>query len=225
MRVFVISLLVVLWCEFLQASSPDFASIPLADNMLMQVVAADAIHDGVMLSMATIESVSPLEESINFYRNQWNEPVMEGLPGYIEFELNHWLVISRFDQDVNTVVQLDSTQPNQTVGFVSQRRIAEMVEVPADKLFTDLQRLSSTQSLDGQQKSVLSVYASYASVNATVQKMGRRLFDKGWSLVAMSEQVDATAVAFTHDADRLEIVVSQSQEYPSLVVVNRVTIQ
>lgn len=223
--VLTVVLILVLWVESLWAMLPDLASFPLPDDMQMKMVAVDAIHNGVVLSMATIESGSPLSESVEFYRHTWSDPVSEGLPGFVELELNHWMVISRLNQGVNTVIQLDTTQPERTVGYVSQRRLAEALIVPDDTLFADLQRLSSTQSRDGSQLSVLTVYASHASVKATVQRTGRRLFDKGWSIVAMSEQTDATSIAFTQDKDRLEIVISSSQEFPSLVVVNRVMIQ
>lgn len=231
----------VMVCVSVQAASPDISDVPLPEKASIKLVSTSTVHNGLALSMAILQSPEPLEQSAQFYRDLWSAPsAASGLvfesasgsapgadetPAFIESELNHWLLISRLEDGIHTVIQLDKSLPGQTAGYISLSRPATVVPVQEDQDFPELLRLSTTESRDGSDLSTLSVYASHASVTATEKRSFNTLSRQGWSLIAQGEQGTARTLVLARGSARLEIVIARSDEYPALVVVNRIISQ
>lgn len=212
----------ILFTSAVFGSSENIAQLPVPDEADLQIVAQDMLHNGNQVYLAALESEQALAESVRFYQNLWKQPVKEGLPGLVQSRTGHWLLLGRLEGQTHTVIQLDSSLPDRTSGFISRVVLGESSISVARPSFAGLIELSSTSTSDGQALSTLSVYGSHASTQATIKRVAEAMLNQGWSLMRMAEEQGSQLGIFVKAASRAEIVVVLADEYPSLVVVNEV---
>ncbi|MBX2880538.1 MAG: hypothetical protein KTR32_11425 [Granulosicoccus sp.] len=207
------------------ASDIDIKKLPLPDSATIHTVSDYSIQNGLPMAIAILRSADPYDRTVKFYKDLWGKADRPEMPGFIETEIEHWLIIGRLDNGINTVIQFDKRLPENTSAYVSQAQVANPVTVAEDSEFPELLRLSTTTSVDGSARSTLTVYASHASVDATAQRSIRYLRQRGWLLVSHSTHAKAQSLSLVRNRERLQMVVSKAQRYPSQVVVNKVSHQ
>lgn len=207
----------------LEAAELDINTFPVPHGAGLQLVAEHANYNGVDMSIAILKADIPLAESLEFYRSVWKEPVAVGLPGFIQTQSQGWIYVSRVYQGISSVVQFDHSVSEKTFAYVSQTRMTGPADRPEDPDFREFRRLSSTLSRDGSVVSSFTVYSSYSPVEVTMDRSSRHLINRGWSLIAGDRRMGSRTAVFTRDRERLEIVAVTSDQYPSLMVVNKVT--
>jgi hypothetical protein len=218
----IVFVILIFFAVSLDAAELDLSSFPVPHNASLQLITEHAKYNGVDVSIAVLKADTPLSESIEFYRSVWKEPVALGMPGFIQTQSQGWIYVSRVSQGISSVVQLDHGSPDKTFGYVSQTRVTEPAKIPEDPDFREFRRLSSTMSRDGSVVSVFNVYSSHSSVERTIDRSMRYLVNRGWSLIAGDRQKGSRSAVFTRYRERLEVVAVSSDQYPSLMVVNKV---
>lgn len=202
--------------------------IPLPQGASIQWVSDDVSHNGTELIIAHYDSPLSHQETIDFYQGVWPTDKNSTMPGLIKTEIENWLLISRFRENINTVLQLDSTNSDRSTGFLSSVDINSRVSVlTSADIFSGIELISHTSSNDEKTKSLLSVYQSGHSPESLIELMMGKFQDDGWQILDLRSLNESKVVSFRRSDlgkfRRLEMVVSKSATGGSLAVVNEVT--
>lgn len=212
------------------ASIEHLADVPVPANTSLQVVADRMIHNGNRLSLASYTSSLPLEESVGFYRGIWLNANDGQLPGMIETQVGEWLLISRLRNGYNTVIQLKLSEAHKSIGFVSIMPVPGLIaNEPFKSISLDvnaldgLELISSTQTEDGRRHSLLSVYSTSHSVDATTRQYIEHLIGQNWVVVSRQVHAQSNVVLLNRKTQKIELVVSgDATRGGAVLVVNEI---
>ena len=220
---FLLVFLLLAQSQIVTASEEALSAVAVPEFAKTETVAINIIQNGHQLSIARLQTESSIETVLEFYRNQWSEPLAKDAPGFIEDTAGDWFIISRPQAGWNQVVQVKPAQ-----GEV-EGRISVMELEPAANAVPDIAMpgnaslVSSTGADDiGHQSSTYVVF-SESGINA-VSRFYRKHFDnEGWSRVSDKNMNNAQVMLLQRTGERVELVVSQMPEGSgSLVVINKV---
>lgn len=202
--------------------------IPLPQGAAIEWVSNDVSHNGMELVIAHYDSPLSHQETIEFYRHVWPGDSNAPMPGFIEKEIENWLLISRLSKGVNTVLQLDLSNSGQSTGFISIVDINTPVTVSTQaNTLSGVELLSHTSANDEKSKSSLSVYQSGRSLETLSELMMGKFQGEGWQVVDVRPLSESKVVSFRRSdwgkLMRLDMVVSKSVSGGSLAVVNQLT--
>ena len=74
-------------------------------------VGSNLEHNGQIVSMATYESPSSLDDTVTFYRERWSQEQTDGVPGMVENRAGQWLIIGQLQDGYQNVLQLNMEDP------------------------------------------------------------------------------------------------------------------
>lgn len=212
------------------ASGLALADIPVPVNTVLHVVAHDMKHNDNRVSLARYTSSLSIDQSLDFYRTLWSDSGVDDRPGMLENRVGEWLLISRLQAGYNIVIQLKSTEPFHSTGFLSimplpdtQRSNSTSADFTTASTVADLQLLSSTQTQDGKRRSLLTVYSTSQSVDVITDQYLRHLTDQDWVLVSKQRHARNTIVLLNRNTQRIEFVASgDTTKRGSVLVVNEI---
>lgn len=203
-------------------ASELLTDVPLPAGAVLEVVGIDVVHNGQRVSMATFDAPQSIETTVAFYQNVWQNPADAAVPGVLVSETPEWLLLSRFVDGYNTVVQLRSSQANRSSGFVS---IMPLNNTQASSVVTpdkEMVLLSDTESNDEYSSSRLTVHSSALSVGAVTDRLIRDRENDRWSLTSRQAHGLSHIVLMSAKARQLELIVSPLDSGETLVVSNEV---
>lgn len=208
----------------LAASTAELlVQIPIPFNARLQSVGREVQHNGQLMSLATFNSSSTLEETADFYRELWSQEQVDGRPGMVENRIGQWLVIGQLQNDHQSVLQLDVSNPHQSDGFLSVMKLAQgNAAAVTQALLPGMARLSTTRSQDAGRVSQLSVFSSQEAVEPLSRQLAAYWQDQGWTLVSNEDWSQSRVLLLNHQSAQLEIVVSQASGIGTLVVMNEI---
>lgn len=196
-------------------------SLAVPDNATLQIVTDNALHNGVPIAIAKLESPEPVESVAEYYRQLWSAPQDNNLPGFIESSLQGQLLISRLRNDLNVVLQLETKGDEGTSGSVSVMAVKSPQKEEKHEVFSDLRILSSHRFVDGVDTSKLRVYASPTSVSQTHDIYRQRLMSEGWQVLSDTDTDTAWVTQLGRDNARLEISFVPSSDFGSVIVAHK----
>lgn len=113
-----------LWASFLLITTPwafaeQWPEFPYPDNARLSVVGDQMRVNGVPMQMFELTSREQPESVLEFYREAWHKPTLEGAPGFSETEMGGWQLISRIDEPYLFAVQVGEYTMGSTVALLS----------------------------------------------------------------------------------------------------------
>lgn len=202
--------------------------VPLPLGAEIEWISHSATHNGVPTSIAAYDSPLTHQQTLQFYQTEWPDEKDPPLPGFIDIEIGGWLIISRFRDGVNSVVQLDLADSQQSQGFVSVTDARKRIDISKNlNNIPGVELLSQTSSTDQESFSTLSVYQSGQSPKVLSDSLLRELQGNGWELIALSP-LTSTQVASMHrqrwgKKQRIDMIVSRDSAGQSIAVVSEVS--
>ena len=203
-------------------ASELLTNVPLPAGAVLAVVGIDVVHNGHRVSMATFDAPQSIETTVAFYQNVWQNPADAAVPGVLVSETPEWLLLSRFVDGYNTVVQLRRAQANRSSGFVSIMPLNNTQARSVVTLDKEMVLLSDTKSNDEFSSSRLTVHSSALSVGAVTDRLIRNRKNNRWSLTSRQAHGQSHIVLMSAKARQLELIVSPSDSGGTLVVSNEV---
>jgi len=204
------------------ANSAVLQSVPLPVNASIETIAVDMIQNGHRISIAKLETTSNIDDTLQFYREQWSAPLAEGVPGFVENNAGDWSIISRLEDGWNQVVQVRPSDQG------LEGRISVMNLKPARggrpqlPMPSGANLLSSTESDDIGHTSNTFVVVARLGVDAVAEFYRRHFDTEGWSRVSDQSLDGSQVMLLQRRGERAEIVVSRLPGSGSLAVVNKV---
>ena len=186
-------------------------------------VGSNVEHNGQIVSMATFESPSSLNDTVAFYRDLWSQEQVNGIPGMVENRAGQWLIIGQLQDGFQNVLQLNMEDPHRSEGFLSVMQLQAGSRSPlSDTVLPGMERVSTTRSFDGGRGSEISVYLSAEPVEPLARQLSGFWQSKGWTLVSDEPYAQSRVLLLNRKTAQLEIVISQSSGEGTLVVMNEV---
>jgi len=202
-------------------SSEALLSAPTPVNARMAVVGLDMRQNGALMSISTFRSTENIDSILEFYRSVW--PARESDPGHVENKAGPWHIISRLEDNVNLVLQLQHGDQGGSEGLFSAVQINDVIAVPPGiELPPGGEVLSTTTSSDQTRDATTWIIRSTSGTGHTAAFYRDTLKRKGWQLVSDRMQVDSQVLQFNHRTSTLEMIVSQAFDGSTLSVINRV---
>ncbi len=104
---------------FAATSGFDLENIPLPKRTFITVVTDGIELNKVGMSVWKANFPKSVEQVLQFYRDQWQQPVVQNAPGFVESNLGEWQVISRLDGDYLITVQVKSKGKKRSEGMLA----------------------------------------------------------------------------------------------------------
>jgi len=202
-------------------ASEALLNTPIPDNAQMAVVGLDMRQNGALMSISTFRSTANIDTVLDFYRSAWS--ARESDPGHVENTAGPWRIISRLENNVNLVLQLQPGGQGGSEGLFSAVQINDVIAIPSGiEIPPGGEVLSSTTSTDQTRSATTWMVRSTSGTGHAVEFYRDTLSRKGWQLVSDRLQMDAQVLQFNHRSSTLEMIVSQAFDGSTLSVINRV---
>lgn len=218
---FTVLIILALSMQSTLASEEALNAVPLPGNATMEPITLNLVQNGHRLSIANLEPRSSIESVLEFYREQWQEPLSENIPGFVENTAGSWSIISRPRDGWNQVVQLRPASEG------VEGRISVMELEPAQSALAEISLpsgstlVSSTGAQDIGHASSTFVVFSESGVKAVADHYRRDFDNTGWSRVSDKNILNSTVLLMQKEGERAEIVVS-SIDGGALAIINKV---
>ena len=204
-----------------QADVASLLELPLPESAKIELVGANMMHNGSLVSIATYQVELSSEETLNFYRNEWH---LEGeVPGYVEYEAGGWKIIASLRDGINLALQLREDGYDQTSGLVSALDVdsggSAVEQIPA--LPSGAEVLSTTGSQDGSREAHTWLLRSVARPGQVTAFYRDELSRQGWRVVSDADRAAASVLLLSSEKGTIEVTASPNIG-GTFVVVNRV---
>lgn len=204
------------------ASEQALSAIPVPPGSELQTVTINLLQNGHLLSIANLEGAASVESVLQFYREQWQEPLGENVPGFIEEEAGEWSVISRPTEEWNQVIQLKQGD-SKIEGRVSVLRLEPSTDpLAAIAMPSGASLLSSTGADDVGHSSSTYVVFSKSGIRSMSDFYRRHFEDDGWSRVSDKKVESNQVLLLQRFGERLDIVVSRVSSGGTITIINKV---
>lgn len=222
-RVLLAAVLLCLAAEM--ASAGDWPVIATPKGSRLSVVSENMAFNGVPMKMWEMVASSKHEEVLSFYRNEWKRPAIKGAPGFTEYELGEWKVISRLDEDYLITVQVMDEPPGRSVALIAMSTlpVAEDLPVPGRGFPTlgDSTILNDIVAKDGSKESRTILAKNNRPVVENIDFYRRTFRRKGWIELTGNEEPhkNAGALIFDKKNRELNLTVTKADTGTSIVAV------
>ncbi len=187
---------------------PDF---PFPDKAKISIVAENMIVNGVSMQAWELKSKESLEETLGFYRQEWqsNDP---NNPGYVEDALANWKIISHKEGDYFFTAKLEGNKAG-CRGYLGLTLLPDD-DARLPKLGADFPRLNGTtvvqdiRSTDGGKKSQTLVMFNKASVQENKEFLTEYYAQDGW---VTQSPANVPALLMQRGGEELNVTFSRSQ--------------
>lgn len=215
-------LVLMLFTQINIASEQALSAVPVPPDANVQPVSINLLQNGHMLSIAHLETPATIESTLQFYREQWQEPLAENIPGFVEELAGEWSIISRPYDGWNQVVQLRQGSSG-VEGRVSVMHLEPSVNaLPPVPMPGGASLVSSTGAQDIGHSSNTYVVFSKSGVRSVSDFYRNHFDDEGWSRVS-DRLVDSSQVMLLQRAgERAEVVISRVSTGGTLTLINKV---
>jgi hypothetical protein len=137
--------------------------------------------------------------------------------------VGNWLLISRFRDDVNTVIQLNVSETSRSSGFLSVMVVnSPTQQTPAIQNQGATRELSRTNSEDDSSSSTLTVLQSNESMSTFIHSLLQLRMDAGWQLSFQKQYTGSQVVLMNRQSQRVEMVISEVSPGTIIAVMNEV---
>jgi len=209
--------------QIVAASEEALSAVLVPEFANTETVAINIIQNGHQLSIANLQTKSSIESVLQFYRDQWKEPLADDVPGFVENTAGNWSIISRPQDGWNQVVQIRQAE-GEVEGRISVMELEPAANAPPDIAMPgNASLVSSTGADDIGHKSNTYVIFAESGINS-VSRFYRKHFDNdGWSRVSDKNLNNSQVMLLQRAGERVELVVSRLPEGGgSLIVINKV---
>jgi len=221
--VFPLVFLLLAQSQIVAASEQALNAVVVPEFAKTETVAINIVQNGHQLSIASLQTQSSIESVLEFYRQAWNEPLADNVPGFVENTAGDWSIISHLEAGWNQVVQV------RPIDGKVEGRISVMQLEPVDNAAPDIAMpgnaslISSTSADDIGHTSGTYVIVAESGINS-VSRFYRKHFDKdGWSRVSDKNMNNSQVMLLQRAGERVELVVSRlSEGGGTLIVINKV---
>lgn len=205
----------------------NITNLPLPVGASIEWVSDSVFHNDTPLSIASYVSPLSHQETLKFYRKVWPDQFDPFIPGFIETSLGNWIFISRFRENINTVVQLDLASIEQSVGFVSVVDVSGQWKNTSRKNpIPGIQLISKTASEKEHSLEVIWVYQSNHTPSGMSDFLLREYQGKGWNHLSSRRYEDSHLIKLERrdwsNISRIELIVTRGENGNSLAVVSEV---
>lgn len=204
------------------ASEKILNAVATPEGVKTETIVLNLIQNGHRISIANLETNQTIESVLEFYREQWKQPLAEGIPGFVEEQAGEWFIISRPNDNWNQVVQMRDTKG----GIEGRISVLELTPVSTTAqniaMPSNASLVSSTAADDVGHNSNTYVIFSESGVNS-VADFYRNHFDAdGWSRVSDKHLNNAQVMLLQRRGERAELVVSRVSTGGTLTIINKV---
>ena len=221
-RLYACALVMFIFSQPSIASEQALSAVPVPPGSSMQTVTINLLQNGHLLSIGNLDGVTSIDTALQFYREQWQEPLGEGVPGFIEEDAGEWSMISRPNEGWNQVVQLKQGG-NKIEGRVSVLRLEPSTNpLAAIAMPGGASLLSSTGADDAGHSSSTFVVFSKSGVRSLSDFYRRHFENDGWSRVSDRKVESSQVMLLQRAGERAEIVVSRVSTGGTLAIINKV---
>jgi len=223
MSIYMLIFLFLVQSQMVAASEEALNAVPLPEFIKTETVAINIIQNGHQLSIANLQTNSSIENVLEFYRKQWNEPLADGVPGFVENTAGDWSIISRPKDGWNQVVQVRSTE-SEVDGRISVMELEPVTDAAPDFAMPgNASLVSSTGAKDIGHKSSTYVIFSESGIDTVSRFYRNHLDNDGWARVSDKNINNSQVMLLQRSGERVELVVSRMPEGGgSLIVINKV---
>lgn len=209
--------------QFVAASEEVLNAVVVPEFAKTETVAINIIQNGHQLSIANLQSKSSIESILEFYRKQWNEPLAEGVPGFVENTAGDWFIISRPEDGWNQVVQIKEVE-GRVDGRISVMELKPATNAPPEIAMPgNASLVSSTGADDVGHKSNTYVIHAESGISSVSRFYRKHFENDGWSRVSDKNVNNSQVMLLQRSGERVELVVSRMPEGGgSLIVINKV---
>ncbi|GLS24376.1 hypothetical protein [Marinibactrum halimedae] len=204
----------------------NWPDIPVHKKAKLIVVAEEMKMNGVEMVMWKLESFLSKEAMMSFYKEEWKKSFIENTPGYIEYEMGHWQVISRMEGGYQITVQFDREVTKSTDGLVGISKLpTEDNQISLGKGFPsvgNMEFLNDIYAVDQNKKSRTIVAVTDSSFNNSVNFYRRTYRRKGWEELTQNltdEGDERIGLMFNRRGKELNLTIMRSEGKTNVVAV------
>ena len=175
-------------------------------------VGDDLVHNGVPMQIQHFTTNDTMDNVLSYYRTLWADPIAEGVPGFVENNMDNWAVISRINGDKNTVIQVRLNSDGQTEGYISiaDLSVGTSVEELRRKfpMPVDSELVSNTESRDPHNSASTIIYINDLPIEENASFLVDRLSDK-YKLARKFDQDGTLILFFNGKKSKIEVAISK----------------
>lgn len=201
-----------------------WASIPTDSAMSLTWVGQEVNHNGYPVTILHFTSNKSVEQTLEFYRSTWQNPVEEGSPGFLENSIDQWRVISRLKGSESWVVQVKSGAHGGAQGFISQMNLSASEKIPAGvpkfpRMAGSI--LISHTSTDGKVAGgVTLVIKNQYSVTQNAEFYKQKMKESGMELAHGDTASDNVTLFFAGGDENVDVAVGNAEDGGSVIFAN-----
>lgn len=199
--------------------------VDFPEQSQVTIVADDMVFNGVAMKTWSFTSWQPPAKVLSFYRALWKDG-QAGKPGYIEYEVGEWDVISHLQGDFQITVQLNKEENNTTMGLVGISRLLKLDRAPvlarSFPRIGNMQIINEIKAVDQEKKSRTIVAVTDASVASSLKYLRSEFRRKGWeeeTAFAQYSGEPAFALMFRRRSAELNISLVRDADTTGIVAV------
>ncbi len=219
--------IIILLCHFLSVQAwAKWPDVPAPKKARLKVVADNMVFNGVAMKSWEIVSWEPRSQTLEFYKAAWEVPVYDGAPGFIEYKLDGWYVISRLQEDYQITVQLDDSEAETTRGLIGISQLPANRELPAMgggfPKIGNMQFINDIRAVDQNKRSRTIVASTDASVKSSVKHYRRTYRRKGWEELTQNFEYEGQenfALMFSRRGKELNLSITRKNRKTNIVAV------
>lgn len=203
-------------------------AFPVPVTAKLETIALQVRHNGHLVDMANFESPESVAETLAFYQNLWGQPNVQEKsrpPVWLQSEVNERVYISRLQDGLSQVLDLDHTNPEQSRGVLSVMTIDSVDAVDRnDYLLSDGELLSLTQTSDSGVGDSTLVMARYKRSPQNLADRYREHFvSRGWRSGLRQESDSGVLLSFSDGRKRdLSLVITPAPGGGAHAVLNEI---
>ena len=225
MRISLVSICIAIYVLFIPssyASEEALNAIPVPPNSESQIAVINLLQNGRKVSVANLTSDASLEETLDFYKTQWAEPIAEEVPGFIVDTAGEWTIISRPTENWHQVVQLRETESG-LVGRISVMELTDKVqETSVLPTPGNAALFSTTSASDVGTSTTTYTVVSRGGVSSMVDFYRNHYEGEGWARSRSEELGGSSILLMRKRGARVEIVVSRADDGITVAIINQI---
>lgn len=192
-------------------------------------VAENMTYNTMPMAVRQFTTKHDLQRVIDFYRDEWQQPMPDGAPGYVINDLvPPWLSISRIEDGYMLLVQARATDDEGTTGLLSISKLPTSAKAP--ELGKGFPTMGETKAVnefvsnDEGQTGRTMMFVNKHDLPTNLSFYRSRYQDNGW-VVDMDKGVGDVlhVLALRKGRQRLDIVLTEMKQGVTRIVANEVT--
>lgn len=154
-------------------------------NAQVSLVAEEMEVNGVKMKTWSFKTWLDLPAAMEFYRDMWQSPAGSDSPGFVEYEVGEWVVISRMEGEFQITVQFRKSATNTAEGLVG---ISELARLRKNRTlasrfprFGNMKIVNEIKAVDHSKSSKTIIALTDSSIAHSVKLLRSEFARKGWT--------------------------------------------